>query len=504
MFHASILQIQEELHYHQQQQEKLEQELYVLKSYEEFAGEAFDNVRDTIEQIEDPKCLELFKESLLSLFRDTPIYLEEKAGEYLDEIEYIDDSHPGYKSIKQLQEEDPDTVVTVFRSEEQLKKQNIKHSSAKNEESKKSYCELTGRPDVRPTTYEDMTFNITYSSSSRAYIGFNDYKEAEKFRESLDVSSMLDKAQIMNNHKWEVKFYCDRHYLEELREELENDWTPEQKAELDFQERLIRIAPDIFYDGTESTCYLGFRAKGRADNYGSYLTRILDIAETYVVNKEPIITTNTKYELRLNAIAEEDAQHLANFNLKRDYDHPDHREVREVWRTTRQRQVPPACKPLPRSTPIEKIELGEIVSVGSNSKQYKVLDKVEFDGVPHLEVVATYNSEMPALVGKTSYLKEVYRVLPDDVRIDPMFEKEKELDFPAPPYNPIPLSEVELCDVVTTSPNSKSGYEVREHKGSYIVAVCLYNVPLPKRVGEEFTFSNNVYLVEKGDISLAA
>ncbi|MGB5633192.1 MAG: hypothetical protein WBM44_02940 [Waterburya sp.] len=77
-------------------------------------------------------------------------------------------------------------------------------------------------------------------------------------------------------------------------------------------------------------------------------------------------------------------------------------------------------------------------------------------------------------------------------------------DFPSPPYKPIPLSEVELWDVVTTSPNSKSGYEVREHKGGYIVAICLYNVPLPKRVGEEFTFSDKVYLVEKGDISLAA
>jgi hypothetical protein len=230
-----------------------------------------------------------------------------------------------------------------------------------------------------------------------------------------------------------------------------------------------------------------------------------------VVTNKPRVTTNTKYELRLEAIAEEDARHLSKFNLKKDYDHPDHRKEREVWRTTRQREVEPACKPLPRSTPLEEIKLGEIVCVGSNSKltfgetkQYKVLDKVKLDGVPHLEVIATYNSEMPALVGKTSYLKEVYRVLPDEIRVDSKFEEEKELDFSPPPYKPLPLSEVELCDVVTTSPNSKSGYEVKEHKGGYIVAICLYNVPLPKRVGEEFTFSDNVYLVEKGDISLAA
>jgi hypothetical protein len=118
MFNASILQIQEELHYHQQQQEKLEQELYVLKSYEEFVGQAFDNVKETIEQIEDPKCLELFKESLLSLFpTDGLVYLEATESEDLDEIEYLEEGDPNYKSIEQLQQEDPDTVVATLRVE---------------------------------------------------------------------------------------------------------------------------------------------------------------------------------------------------------------------------------------------------------------------------------------------------------------------------------------------------------------------------------------------------
>lgn len=227
-FAASILQIQEELHYHQQQQEKLEQELYTLKSYEEFAGEAFDNVRDTIEQIEDPKCLELFKESLLSLFPEEPIYLEEEPD--LDEIEYMDDSHPDYKSIEQLQEEDPDNIV-VFHSEEHLKSKGI--TPVKKEFGSLSYYELKGVPDLRPDTFEDLAPNITYSSSGRAYVGFNDKQEAEEFRDSISEPSMLSDSDTMNGFKYEVKFYCTREYIEELQQELENDWTPEQKAELD-------------------------------------------------------------------------------------------------------------------------------------------------------------------------------------------------------------------------------------------------------------------------------
>ena len=367
MLNKELTALQEELNYHRNSIQELEERIAEVKVYDGYAAQATEAVEDAIEQIGMGKYLWLFKEHILSMFPEQPpVYLEDRV------------------------EEDKDTVSPEV---EEIKPE-------------KSYYELTGKPDLRPTTYEDLAPNITYSSDGRAYIGFSGKQEAKVFRENLDIPSLLDDAQIMNNHKWEVKFYCDRQYLEELKEELENDWTPEQKAELDFQERLIRIAPDIFYDGVESTCYLGFRAKGRADNYGSYLTRILDIAEKYIVTNKPRVTTNTKYELRLNAIAQEDALYLANFNLKKDYDHPDHREAREVWRTTRQREVEPACKPRPKVTPLEEIKLGEIVSVGSNSKQYKVVGKVELDGVPHIEVIATYNSEMPALVGKTRYLKE--------------------------------------------------------------------------------------------------
>ena len=335
MFHASILQIQEELHYHQQQQEKLEQELYTLKSYEEFAGEAFDNVRDTIEQIEDPKCLELFKESLLSLFPATyasqeveaeePIYLEEEPD--LDEIEYMDDSHPDYKSIEQLQQEDPDNIA-VFHSEEEI-----------------------------------------------------------------------------------------------IQDE---DFTLEQEAELDWQEQLVRCAPDIFYDPSSSKCFIGFSNKNRADGYGSYLTRILDIAEKYTVSAKPVITTNTKYELVLEEIELESAQHLSKFNLKKEYDDSKNKDARELWRTTRKRVHPPACRPSDKLVPLEEVKLGDIVYLNSIDNQYKVLAHKELDGVPHIEVLCVFNSERPSLVSAISYLKECYLVPGDSIQIDPQFQEEKQ------------------------------------------------------------------------------
>ena len=180
-----------------------------------------------------------------------------------------------------------------------------------------------------------------------------------------------------------------------------------------------RITNDIFYNQEDLICYIGFAAKGRANNYGSYLTRVLDIADKFFVSKKPIVTIDSKYELRLEGIAKEDAEHLANFNLKLDYEHPDHKDIREVWESGRKKALPPSHTPFPTTTPIEEITVGEIVcSNGSGNKQYKVLSKTEIAGRPHLEVLATYNIEFPELVGKTSYLGEAYRVLPDDTRCD--------------------------------------------------------------------------------------
>lgn len=408
MFHASILQIQEELHYHQQQQEKLEQELYTLKSYEEFAGQAFDNVKDTIEQIEDPKCLELFKESLLSLFPDeAPIYLEEKVEDTSTEVE---DS-----------------------------------SSIEETPTEKTYHELTGKPDLRPDTYEDLTPNITYSSSGRAYIGFDSREEAEKFQETLSEPSMIDEAVIMNNHKYELKFYCDRQYLDQLKQELEDDWTPEQKAELDWQEQLVRIANDIFYDPSQSKCYLGFSNRGRANTYGAHLKEIHDLYDSrYTVDKSKVVT-NCKHELVIESITKENAEKLAKLNLKKDLEYKTNQVVTDSW--------------------------GKL-------PEEKVITKDLNIYIPQEEEKVTLKKSKGGRSSLTS----------DDGL--------SENDFPSYPYSEIPLDQIEFGDVITSTPYSRSAYMVKEHKGEFVMAECLYHKSLPGRVGEEFSFTTP-YLVEK-------
>ena len=516
MFNASILELQSQIQYHQEQQELAEQELDRLKMTEAFAEDAAAKVEDALEHIE-PKYLDVFKEHLLALFpTEAPVYLEESSEEE-DDIEYMDDSNPDYKSIEQIQEEDPDTVVAVFHSKEHLKSQGIKPE--------KSYYELTGRRDLRPTKYEDLAPNISYSSDGRAYVGFNDKQEAEEFRESISEPSMIGDAEIMNDFKYEVKFYCDLKYLQQFVE-VEDDFAPEQKQELDWQEQLIRTANDIFYDPSSRKCYIGFSAKGRADQYGSYLTRILDIAEKYTISAKPVITTNTKYELVLEEIELESAQHLSKFNLKKEYDDSKNKDARELWRTTRQRKHEPACKPLPKLVPLNEVKLGDIVYLNSITNQYKVLDKVELDGIPHLEVICVYNSERPSLVSAISYLKECYLVPADEIQIDPTLVKASSLrlkdeaplaktvepkptakkkdeltteDFKQPPYSKISLDEIEVCDIVSTGKYVKAYYEIYQHCGSHVLGRCLHHNSLPMRIGQEGFYIKVPFLVEKAD-----
>ena len=286
-----------------------------------------------------------------------------------------------------------------------------------------------------------------------------------------------------------------------------------------------RIDGSLVYSHVDSIVYVAGRSKGRLDNYGVYLTKILDIGDKYTVSKEPSFF-ETKYELRIEGFNSfEDALHLQSFDLLKEYDHSVNEEARELWRNTRLRKYESACKPNPKLTPLEDINLGDIVYLNSIDNQYKVQQKVELDGVPHIEVLCAYNSERPSLVGAISYLKECYKVLPEDIQIDPTLvqeEQEEEVltetvavykpkekpvlkkveteftteSFPAGPYQKISLDEINFGDIITTNPHSKSAYEVKAHNGDCIVAVCLYNQALPLRVGEEFYFKVP-YLVEK-------
>ena len=527
MFNASILELQSQIQYHQEQQELAEQELDRLKMTEAFAEDAADKVEEALEHIE-PKYLEVFKDYLLSLFPteapsynrrlEAPVYLEEFSEE--DDIEYMDGSHPDYKSIEQIQEEEPDSVVAVFHSKEHLKSKGIT-PLMKEVKPEKSYYELTGRPDVRPTTYEDITSNITYSSDGRVYVGFNDKQEAEEFRDAISEPSLLDDAVIMNGFKYEVKFYCSKEYVQEIADSVNS--ISEEVEEIQ-KPNFEKIDSEIIYNHVDSTAYMAFKAKRRADNYGSYLTRILDIAQKYTVSNKPSMV-DSKYELRLEGCCYDDTLHLQNFNLKKDWNSPINKEARELWRTTRKRVHPPACKPLDKLVPLAEIKPGDIVYLNSIENQYKVLSKVELVDGPHLKVICVYNSERPSLVSDISYLKECYKVPTESIQIDPTLvkaplaktvklkptaKKKGKLtteDFAAPPYSKISLDEIEVCDIVSTGEYVKAYYEIYQHNGSHVLGKCLHHDSLPMRIGQDGFYIKVPFLVERADsqsINMAA
>ena len=390
MFNPSILELESQIHYHQEQQELAEQELDRLKMTQAFAEDAAEKVEEALEHI-DPKYVDVFREHLLSLFPlDTPHYLEvQETNDYVDKI----NSHP------------------------------IPKDKEEKEFGHLSYYELTGRPDTRPDTYEDLAPNVVYSSSGRAYVGFNDKQEAEDFRDSISEPAMLSDTETMNSYKYEVKFYCDRSYLEEL----ENDWTPEQKEELDWQEQLIRIAPDIFYDPSNSKCYMGFSNRGRATTYGAHLKEIHELYDSRYTVDKPKVVTNCKHELVIECITEENARKLAGLNLKKELDNRSNKAVTSTWDT--------------------KID---------NAR------------------------------GATN-----------DIQLSRNSQEEDK--YPLPPYKSIPLSEVELADIVTTSANAQSAYEVTANLGDHLLATCLYNHSLKHREGQKDFWITEAYLVQKGD-----
>lgn len=499
LFNPEINSIEEDILYHETQIKEAQERLDQVQVSQAYSDTVISSLEDFFENT-DPFMFEILKGHIDQMFAD-------------NKVTYNNDFEK--KEPSSL----PPTVEEI--------KLPVTLSQPKKEFGPLSYYELTGKPDTRPDTYEDLAPNITYSSSGRAYVGFNDKQEAEEFSNRISEPFMIGDTDTMNGYKYEVKFYCTREYIEELLHKLHNDdfvqdedWTEGQKAELDWQEQLQRIAPDIFYDPSQSKCYVGFSAKGRCDSYGSYLTRILDIAEKYIVSSKPTVTTNTKYELVLEQIELESAKHLSKFNLKKEYDDSKNKDARELWRTTRKRVHPPACKPSPKLTPLEEIKLGDIVYLNSIDNQYKVLSKVELEGTPHIKVINIYNSERPSLVSAISYLKECYLVPAESIQVDSALSQEEEIltenvqiyvpkeetvkkskvlsekDFSPCPYPEMPLTEVEFGDVITSTPHSRSAYMVKEHKGEFVMAECLYHKSLPARIGEEYSFSK-IYLVEK-------
>ena len=483
MLNKELTALQEELNYHRNSIQELEERIAEVKVYDGYAAQATEAVEDAIEQIGVGKYLWLFKEHILSMFpQQPPAYLEDKVEE------------------------------------------DILPQEAKEVKPEKSYYELTGRPDLRPTAYKDLAPNVSYSSDGRAYVGFNDKDEAEEFRDAISEPSLLDDAVIMNGFKFEVKFHCSREYVREIADSVNS-------MSDDPVENFEEISPRVIYNHNDKTVYLGMTAKSRCDYYGQYLTGQLTVGEKYTYSNKPsfINSEEYKYELRITEINLEDAIHLASFNLQRDPEHPDNAKLLTDWRANRIRKVEPACKPRPKAIALEEVKLGDIVTTDATKvkdKQYKVLAHKELEGVTHVEAICIFNKEMPALVNQCSWFKEVYPVEPGDICIAPQFcdrereevltedvqiyvPKEKPLtkrakksdvlseeDFPSYPYDSIKITELEFGDIITSTPYARSAYEVIAVNQEYATAICLYHQALPGRVGEEYTFANP-YLVEK-------
>ena len=484
MFNASILELESQINYHQEQKELAEEELDRLKMTQAFAEDAAEKVEDALEHI-DPKYIDIFKEHLLTLFpTEAPVYLEEKVEEVIEPQE-----------VKKEKEFGP-----------------------------LSYYELTGKPDTRPDTYEDLAPNIVYSSNARAYVGFNDRQEAEEFRDSISEPSMLSDTDTMNGYKYEVKFYCSKDYIQEIARSVNSmsDDTEESSFE--------KIDGEIMFNHTDSMAYMAFSAKGRANNYGVYLSKILDIAFKYTVDKEPkpSMLFDSKYQLVLEGITYEDALHLQSFDLKKEWDDSLNKEARELWRDTRKREVEPAYTPLPKAIALEDVKLGDLVTTDAKAvkdKQYKVLAHKELGGVPHVEAICIFNREMPALVNNCSWFKEVYPVDLMDVCIDPQFrqpeEKEEVLTEDVQIYVPkkkeeykpvlskaereTPLVQLAAGDAVHRKIGD-SIFEVvgmaRKDNKMYAECVLISSTNLANRIGNTYFFDNGLYLCEEEPVTV--
>ena len=500
MFSASIQQLESQIRYHKEQCNLAQLELDGIQAAQAFADNAVEQVKETIDNLE-PKYLDVFKEHLLNLFNN-------------ESASFVADEAPTSLEVKQTSQE-------IIEKEEQTKE-------TKKEFGSLSYYELTGKPDLRPPTYEDLASNIVYSSNKRAYVGFDSKEEAEEFRDSISEPAMIGDTDTMNGFKFEVKFYCERKYLEELLQGMTEE-VEEKPVEIQTP-NLEKIDGQIIYSHVDSIVYVAGRAKGRLDNYGSYLTRILDIGDKYTVSNKPSFF-DSKYELRVEGVTNlEDALHLQSFNLLKEYDSKQNEKARQLWKDSRKRIHPPACRPSDKLVPIAEVELGEIVYLNSINNQYKVLQRVKMGGIDHLECICAYNSERPSLVGETSYFNyEVYRVPSDSIQIDSQFQemelspssqmKQEEvltedvnIYIPKPKTQtcekPIEVPLVQLTAGDTVHRNlGDSVYEVigmARHENK-LVAECklISSTRRALSVGNTYFFSDGLYLVEEESVKPA-
>ena len=326
----------------------------------------------------------------------------------------------------------------------------------------------------------------------------------------------------------EVKEETPQEMCSKEQEEPQPEKT-EEKEEVQTP-NIEKIDGQLYYNHVDSICYVAGKSKGRLNNYGVYLTKILDIAEKYTVSNKPTFF-ETKYELRIEGISFNDAFHLQNFNLLKEYNDSKNNGARKVW-SNRIREVEPAYKPLPKTIALEDVELGAIVTSDPTKlkdKQYKVIQKVKMGGIDHIECICIYHREMPTLVGNTDYLKDIYPVDLMEIRIDPSFScveesgarfeqpeeevltEDVQIYVPKEPkkeYKPVlskakretPLVELTAGDAV----HRKIGDSIYEVVGmarheNKLVAECklISSTTRSNSIGNSYFFDSGVYLCEE-------
>lgn len=398
--------LQEELHYHRVAIEELEQKIAEAKSYEAFAIEATDAVKSAIEQIGVGKYLWLFREHLISLFpQEAPKYLEAKPQE-----EHLDTSYT-------TEEKDP----KVFDPPQS----DISPTDGEVE---------TNVIILSDNVVYDQDTNCIHIGSKVSSDGY-DWRDELCYKQGLSTKSWFEEAEHLENYPKEL--IIEGITLEQARELAKvNDFTkppakhpikvreelyekphyPDPKIPIklaDYKEGMtpvnkVEISSEIIYVPVDKTAFIAFSAKQRCYDYGNYLTKILDIAEKATFTHKPQVVSDSKYELKVEDISFEDIKHLAKFNLKKDWDSSENKDIREIWRTTRQRQYPPSYTKDPKPTPIEKLEAGDIVyRVGRPQDRYEVRGVQEKDSVFFAECYCLYHDSFSGLVGQTFSFKEV-------------------------------------------------------------------------------------------------
>ena len=115
-------------------------------------------------------------------------------------IDKLDDSHPDYKSLEQLQQEDPDNIV-VFHSEDSeefMEEQEVEEESGNSEE---------GMLKITP----DIFYN---PGTKYCYMGFTNYQRAKHYgcllKEVHEFTSKYTVGQpkVVTHHKHELSFLC--------------------------------------------------------------------------------------------------------------------------------------------------------------------------------------------------------------------------------------------------------------------------------------------------------